>query len=150
MIDRSTTYETANAPAVAAVRDVPDQHRHCQNRKHRAEVREAERQVIRIEAARVCRVSLPRDVHGNEERREAQKAAGGVIGDEVVRQLRDRDDEDEIEEKLEPRGAALPDLVCRQKAWGHEPPLATVAARRDGRAAALRPLPDADAHHRSG
>ena len=130
MIDRSTTYATANAPLWLPCATSPINTRHRQNGEHRAEVREPERQVIGIEAARERRVSLPRDVNRNEERREAQEAAGGVIGDEVVRELRDRDDEDEIEEELEPARVPLTNFRERSQARRLKPARGGVGLRR--------------------
>ena len=87
---------------VAAVCDVPDQHRHRRDREHRAEVREPEAEIVRVESRRVRHVALPRDPDRDEQRGEAQEATGGVIRDEVLRQLGDRDHEHQVEEQLEP------------------------------------------------
>ena len=52
-----------------------------------------------------------------------------MIGDEVVRQLRDRDDEDEIEEELEPTRVPLALLGQRSQAWRLKPARCGVSLR---------------------
>src|SRR5205807_9773951 len=97
---------------------------------HRREVRDAEEQVVGVETGRVGHVPLPGDVDGDEEPREAEKTGGRVVGDESVRELRDRDDEDEVEEELEPRRVALSALLRREQARRDKPGLTSVPPRR--------------------
>ena len=93
---------------------VADQHRHRRDREHRAEVGEPEAEVVGVEPRRVCHVALPGDPDRHEQGGETQESSGGVVGDQVLRQLRDRHDEDEIEEQLEPAGVTL--ALVRQSA----------------------------------
>jgi hypothetical protein len=66
----------------------------------------------------------------DKERREAQETARGVIGDQVVRQLRDGDDEDEIEEELEPARVTLALVGQRSQARRTKPGRAAVSLWR--------------------
>jgi len=61
-----------------------------------------------------------------------------VVGDESVRELGDRDDEDEVEEELEPRRVALSAFPRREQARRDEPGLTSVPLRRS--------LVDTDSH----
>ena len=89
----------------------------------------------------VGHVALPGDVDGQEEPREPQEAEGRVVDDELLRELGDRDDQDEVEEELEPGRVPLAGLLRRRQQPRRREP-----ARP---AALLSPLPDADAHSRS-
>jgi hypothetical protein len=57
-----------------------------------------------------------------------------MVGDELMAQLRDRDDEDEIEEELQPAGTTVAvGIGRRQQPRRNKPPLAQVRSltRRD-------------------
>jgi hypothetical protein len=75
--------------------------------QHRGEHRHAEDDVVGVEAVRVEAVALPRDVDRQEERGEAGEPGEVVVDDELVGELGYRDDEDEVEEQLQPARVAL-------------------------------------------
>ena len=60
------------------------------------------RRVVRVEAVGVERVADPGPPDGDEEPGEDEEAAQARILGEPVRKLGDRNDEDEVEEELEP------------------------------------------------
>ena len=131
--------------AVDATRDVVDQDRHRGHGQHRGEVGAPEPEVVRVEARRVRHVALPGDVDRHEEPCEAEEPGGRVVQHEHMGELRDRDDEDEVEEELEPRGMAVArGLLRREQPRRDEPRLAGTASRRCGR------LSGANAHRLPG
>jgi hypothetical protein len=81
--------------------------------EHRREDDEAVRQVVRVEAVGVEGEAHPGPPHGDEERKEAEEASRGDVEPQLAPELSDRDDEDEIEEELEPGGA--PRLVVAER-----------------------------------
>ena len=95
------------------MRDVRDLHCECCDREHGGEDRQAEDGVVRVEAVGVDREALPGDEDGEEERREDCEAPERVVVDELVGELGDGDDEDDVEEELEPARVALAVVVER-------------------------------------
>jgi hypothetical protein len=79
------------------------------------------RHVVRVEPVGVERIPLPGDVHGDEQTREPQEPRHRVIEHELMAELGDRDDEDEVEEELEPRRPALVPLLCGSEARRDQP-----------------------------
>jgi hypothetical protein len=115
------------------------------------EVRDSEGEVVAVEAVGVSHEPLPGDVDGDEEPREAEEAGRRVILHELVGKPGYRNDEDEVEEELEPGRTALVHLVrgCSQSRR-HEPARPPIPARRpDGGVRRNRAPRYADAHRRS-
>ena len=114
--------ERDREPGVAPLGDVGDLHREREQREHLREGRDPERQVVGVEAVGVEAEPLPGEEHREEETARERRAVPVRVVDEEVRELRDRDDEHEVEEELEPRGMplALP-LGRRPKARRPEP-----------------------------
>jgi hypothetical protein len=75
--------------------------------EHRGQHAHSEEYVVGVEAVGVETETLPGYEDGHEERREDRKAIQGVVYDEFVRELGDGNDEDQVEEELEPGSVAL-------------------------------------------
>ena len=74
--------------------------------EHRREDQEPVGHVVRVEAVRVEGEAHPRPPDGDGEREEAQEAVRGDVVAQLLPELRDGDDEHQVEEELEPRGVA--------------------------------------------
>ena len=89
------------------------EHRH---QEHAHEHEHPVRRVVRVEAVGVERVADPGPPDGDEETGEDQEAVDARILGQPVRELRDRDDEDEVEEELEPGRVPLVAVVVLNRA----------------------------------
>ena len=78
-----------------------DLNRERRDREHRQEHHPSEHDVVGVETVGVGAEALPGDEHGQIESGEGREAAEAVVEDELVRELRDRDHEDEVKEQLQ-------------------------------------------------
>ena len=116
------------------------------HREHPQDHEDAVRRVVGVEAVGVERVADPGPPDGDEQPGEDQEAAEARILGEPVGELRDRDDEDEVEEELEPGRVPLVLAVLLQRAktrrvvppGGGRHPLENALAAAEFRLALLR------------
>ena len=91
-------------PAAERVADV---HGESRDGEHAEERPEPVDDVVRVEAVGVEREPHPCPPDRDEESEEVGKATAGRVGRQLLTELRDRNDEDQVEEELEPGGTAL-------------------------------------------
>lgn len=82
------------------MRDVGDLNRERRDREHREEHHTSEYDVVGVETVGVGAEVLPGDKHGQIQGGEGGEAAEAVVDHELVRELRDRDHENEVVEQL--------------------------------------------------
>ena len=84
-----------------------DRDRHQQAREHHEDQHEPDRHRVRVEPVGHPRRVVPRPVQRDEHERRLGRARPADVREQMVRQLGDREDVDEVEEKLEERRALL-------------------------------------------
>ena len=105
--------------AVEGVRNHRGEHR---DPEHAGDHQDPVQGIVGVEAVGVERVADPGPPHRDEQPREDEEAVDARIRGEPVRQLRDCDDEDEVEEELEPGRVPLVPVVLSVRSRGRVVP----------------------------
>ncbi len=105
--DRANGDEGDGVSRRAAVERVGCRRGERRHGEHLGEHGDAEDEVVGVEAIGIEGEADPRPPDGHEQERELQEAKSAVVDLQLVRDLADRDDEDQVDEQLEPARTAL-------------------------------------------